>query len=145
MRDEANQNIDQSIINQPFDENEICITFYHEITMSKFYFLSVMTLLTLVACSQSKNASAKLELSMTNATTEDIITGSAKGSTYERLYWYVGGVLQPDCQNKIECEFMFDEVGEFKIKLEASVTPVSGIAGWQTRTKSSITKTVIIQ
>ena len=113
--------------------------------MSKFYFLSVMIFPIFVACSTSKHATAKLKLSATDAAVEDTITGSAKGSVYDRLYWYVGGTLQPDCQNKIECNFIFDEVGEFKIKLEASITPVSGVTGWQTRTRSYMTKTVIIE
>ncbi len=111
----------------------------------KFYPVALALLIVMSACSKARHATAKLELSATEVTTEETIIGKAEGSTYDRLYWYVGGVLQPDCQNKVECEFIFDEVGEFEIKLEASVTPVSGVSGWQTRTESSSTKTIIVQ
>ena len=111
----------------------------------RFYFLLGITIFLLTSCANNKHALAKLTLSTKEGEIEEPITGLAKGSKYERLYWYIGDVLQPECQNRPECTFLFDEIGEFEIKLEATITPVSGVTGWQTLTKSSDTETLIIQ
>ena len=90
--------------------------------LQKSYFL-LLTATLINSCGNSTRASAEVSVETTKVNVGEEVTVSAKHSKFSSISWYIDEELETRCSQKTTCTFIFEEAGEFTVKVSVTSDP----------------------
>ncbi len=77
----------------------------------------------MISCGNRNRAVAEVSASTTQLLVGEETILSAKHSQFDSISWYLEEELETRCSQKVTCEFIFEDPGEFTVKVVVTTDP----------------------